>query len=250
MSSLAPNLAAPSRSLARPWPALGLGGLLLAAASGCVTVYQPMVSLQRPVVVDHRLPNFEGTRLLLRCVPGDEMPPADAELLCRKVGILFQNQGAQVEHEVPREGRSSRLAENGQAPHLVLDLRSRRLHQERSGLLLLLSVLTFTVVPSVEEMSFAQEVTVRGPDGSLLASDTFQARFVEYTGIGVWGTNAVLDLLVRPEPERLGSAAGRDFSRDFYGQLSQMVFNARVRAQVLQGFEPAPPSPASPVGLR
>ncbi len=43
-------------------------GLLL---SGCVTVYEPLVSLQRPVVIDPEVGNFEGQHLLVRCIPGD-----------------------------------------------------------------------------------------------------------------------------------------------------------------------------------
>lgn len=219
------------------------------ATSGCVTVYQPLVSLQRPVVVDHRQTNFEGLKLLVRCVPGDAMPPADAETLCRNVGTLFRNQGAEVDHEVPREGRGSRFDEEEEKPELIMDIRSRLLHDEDSGALSILSGLTFTLIPTIEEQSFAQDVTIRDGSGSLLASDSLQARFVRYYGAGVWGINALLDVLVRPKEDELtGNVASEDFSRDFYGQLSQLMFNARIRSQVLRGFPspPAPPSPEAP----
>jgi hypothetical protein len=46
---------------------------------------------------------------------------------------------------------------------------------------------------------------------------------------------------VRPSEEELtGEAPARDFSRDFYAQLSQLAFNARVRSDVLRSFEPRP----------
>jgi hypothetical protein len=213
--------------------------LLGALLSGCVTVYQPLSSLQRPAIVDPRLANFEGMRLLVRCVPGDYLKASDAELLCRRVGALFRNQGAKVETDVPRNGRSSRSLEEGTQPDLVVDLSSRLLHKESSGLLWALTALSFTIVPAFTEYSVAQDVTIRDASGFLLASDSLKARFLEYFGAGRWGVNWVLDTLVRPPEEELtGEAPARDFSRDFYAQLSQLAFNARVRSDVLRSFEP------------
>ncbi len=216
--------------------------LLGALLSGCVTtVYQPLSSLQRPAIVDPRLANFEGLRLLVRCVPGDYIEARDAELLCRRVGALFRNQGAKVETDVPRNGRSSRSLEKGAQPDLVVDLSSRLLHKETSGPLWALTALSLTLIPAVTEYSVAQDVTIRDPSGFLLASDSLKARFIEYFGAGVWGVNWVLDALVRPSEEELtGEAPARDFSRDFYAQLSQLAFNARVRSDVLRSFEPRP----------
>ena len=216
-----------------------LWGALL---SGCVTtVYQPLSSLQRPAIVDPRLANFEGMRLLVHCVPGDYLKASDADLLCRKVGALFRNQGAKVETNLRRHGRSSRSPEAGAQPDLVVELSSRLLHKETSGPLWALTVLSLTLVPAFTEYSVAQDVSIRDASGFLLASDSLKARFIEYFGAGVWGVNWVLDTLVRPPEEELtGDAPARDFSRDFYAQLSQLAFNARVRSEVLRSFEPPP----------
>ena len=217
-----------------------LWGALL---SGCVTttVYQPLSSLQRPAIVDPRLANFEGMRLLVRCVPGDYLKAPDADLLCRKVGALFRNQGARVETDVPRNGRLSRRLQEGAQPDLVVELSSRLLHKDTSGPLWALTVLSLTLVPAFTEYSVAQDVSIRDASGFLLASDSLKARFIEYFGAGVWGVNWVLDTLVRPPEEELtGDAPARDFSRDFYAQLSQLAFNARVRSDVLRSFEPPP----------
>ncbi|HZH77576.1 MAG TPA: hypothetical protein VEY88_16240 [Archangium sp.] len=214
-----------------------LGTLL----SGCVTVtvYQPLSSLQRPAIVDPQLANFEGMRLLVRCVPGDYIKAPDADLLCRKVGALFRNQGAKVETDVPRNGRSSRSLEKGAQPDLIVDLSSRLLHKESSSPLWALTALSFTLVPAYTEYSVAQDVTIRDASGFLLASDSLKARFIEYFGAGIWGVNWVLDIFVRPPEEKLmGDAPAQDFSRDFYAQLSQLAFNARVRSDVLRSFEP------------
>ncbi|MBX5484775.1 MAG: hypothetical protein IRZ16_23370 [Myxococcaceae bacterium] len=216
--------------------------LVVLASSGCVTVYQPLVALQRPVVVDPRLPNFEHTRVLLRCIPGDDFPASDAEVLCRKLGTLFRNQGATVESEVPRNGRGSRLDDAAEKPDLVLDVRSRRLHYDDHPILTVLSALTLTLVPTIVDESFEQAVAIRDAGGMLLVNDVMQARFVRYSGVGVWSVNAVLDLLVRPDEDDLtGDTASEDFSRDFYAQVSQLMVNARIRSKVLHGFdEPAP----------
>lgn len=223
------------------WYPMGLAALLAVMLSGCMTVYQPLVSLQRPVSIDPQAPNFEGLRLHVRCVPGDYLKFEDAVRLCRHLRTLFTNQGAQVDTEVPRNGASGRGWEDAARPDLVIDLRSRLLHEDNNSLLWGISWLTFTLVPAIEEDTFSQEVTIRDADGFLLASDVMQGRFVRYFGLGVWGVNAALDLLVRPESERLtGDEANRDFSRDFYGQLSQLAFHARMRVMVLRGFEPEP----------
>ncbi|WP_375764916.1 hypothetical protein NR798_24675 [Archangium gephyra] len=214
--------------------------LLGALLSGCVTtVYQPLSSLQRPAIVDPRLANFEGMRLLVRCVPGDYLTAPDADLLCRKVGALFRNQGAKVETDVPRHGGASRRLDPGAQPDLIVDLSSRLLHKESSGPLWALTVLSLTLVPAFTEYSVAQDVSIRDASGFLLASDSLKARFIEYFGAGIWGVNWMLDTLVRPPEEELtGEAPARDFSRDFYAQLSQLAFNARVRSDVLRSFEP------------
>jgi hypothetical protein len=218
--------------------------LALGVGTGCITVYQPLVSLQRPVVVDPQAGNFDGAKMRISCAAGEEMPPQDAEILCRDVGTLFRNQGAQVEAYVPRNGREGADAEGGK-PDLVVEVRSRKLHEENSALLRVLSVLTFTLVPTIDEHSYAQDVTIRDASGFVLAADSLQSRFIEYFGAGIWAANWLADIFVRPEADKLtGDVAKKDFSRDFYGQLSQLAFNAQVRAKVLRGFGNSSPARA------
>jgi hypothetical protein len=215
--------------------------LLAVLSSGCVTVYQPLVSLQRPVVVDPQLPNFEGQRMLVRCIPGDYLEPGDADQLCRNVRSLFTKQGAQVEVEVPRAGLAARDEQEGPKPDLIIDLRARLVHEENRALVGVLSGLTLTLVPAITEFTFAQDVTIRDSSGFQLASDTLQGRFIRYTGIGIWAVNSALDLLVRSDEDELtGDAPKKDFSRDFHRQLSQLAFNARMRSVVMRGFEEPP----------
>jgi hypothetical protein len=225
----------------RAWFRACVPCLLALLASGCVTVYQPLVSLQRPVVVDPQIANFEGQRILVRCIPGDYLQPDDAAQLCRNVRSLFTRQGAQVEVEVPRAGVSARDEQEAAKADLIIELKARLVHEEDSALLRTLSVLTFTLVPAITDSTFAQEVIIRDSSGFQLAADTFQGRFVRYTGVGLWAVNSALDLLVRSDAEELtGDAPKKDFSRDFHGQLSQLAFNARMRSLVMRGFAPSP----------
>jgi hypothetical protein len=229
------------------WPRLP-GLLLLLGLSGCtVTVYQPLTGLQRPRVVDPSVANFEGRRVLVRCHPGEYLNVSSSRQLCRAVATAFRNQGAAVEFEVPRPGRGSAREGEGR-PDLVIDLRSRLLHQDESNLQWILSYFTLTLFPTSTEFTFAQDVTIRDPEGVLLVADTLQARFIRSFGAGVWAVNWALDHAVRKEEDKLsGDAAKRDFSRDFYGQLSQLAFNAQMRSWVLNGLEgrPAPSEPES-----
>jgi hypothetical protein len=230
----------------------GLLALVGALLSGCVTVYQPLLSLQRPVPIDPQLANFQGQRLLVRCVPGEYLRPADAQRLCIKVRSLFAVQGAEVEVEVPIEGRPGGPAQAELRPDLSIELRSRLLHQDNSKLLWFLSVFSFTLVPTIAEYTFSQEVTIRDSAGFVLASDSLQGRFVKYFGVGVWAVNRVADLLVRADADELtGKHAPLEFTRDYYRQLSQLTFDAHMRSLVLRGFQPDPartPAPATTAG--
>ena len=219
--------------------------------TGCVTVYQPLVSLQRPTTVDTQTTNFAGQRILVRCVPSEDLGPEDAQTLCRKVRSLFTNQGAEVEVEVPRGGSTVNDVAAMANPSLIVDLRARLLGTKSSNLLAILSVWTLTLVPNVGEFTFAQDITIRDGNGFQLATETMEARFVHYFGFGVWAVNGVLDFLVRSEEEKLGGGdvAKKDFSRDFYRQLSQVAFHASMRALVMRNFEEAPaPKTPSPSG--
>lgn len=229
------------RAAARCAPLIGL----LWSLGGCVTYYQPLLGLQRPVAIDPRLANFQGVNLKLRCEVNDYFDSGDASRLCEAVDAVFTNQGAKVETEVTGEGQGTTPAVK---PDLTLDLKPRLLREENSALWWLVSVASLTLIPSVAEYDFAQDVAIRDASGFLLVSDSLQGRFVRYFGLGVWalhgvvwGVESVLDYFLRPKAEKISARAFQeDFSRDFYGQLSQLAFNARMRSYVLREFEPAP----------
>ncbi len=218
---------------------IALSVLLLGCAlsgSACITVYQPLTGLQRPIAVDPQLANFEGLRLRLSCAKNDFVSKSQADTLCRKVTTLFANQGASVETEddlpLLEEGEA---APPGPAYDLYVELTARQLHEEGNTLNWVLCFATGTIVPAVSEYTFAQDITVRDAEGAVLASDTLTARFVRYFGGGIWWVNTMLDWFVREDEDELSDEAlERDFSKDFYGQLSQLVFNARIRHAVLQ----------------
>lgn len=231
-----------------PWSRSALSAIAVAfLASGCVTLYQPLTSLQKPTAIEPAAGNFEGQRMLIRCHPGEVLRPGDAQKLCAKLAALFASQGAQVETAVPQRGGAAlpELA-GGARPDLVMELRSRLLHEENPIFLWAVCVATCSVIPAYSELSFAQDVSIRDASGFELAADSLQARIVTYTGAGIWTVNRTLDLLLREERDELtGDAPKRDFSRDFYRQINQLAFNARVRAAVLRGFEPATGAPPS-----
>lgn len=230
--------------------------LLIATASGCVTVYQPVTALQRPVTVDPTLPNFEGLRLLVRCTPAEGADQGESEELCQNISALYSNQGAQVDTEVPDETgiggvqRGADAEEEGAAagkgarsskPDLIIELKARRVHGENSALLWALCVASFTLIPAITEATYAQDVVIRDAEGFLLVSETLQARFIRYFGLAFWGINGLLDLIVRPKGEGLvGNNHKRDFSKDFHGQMSQLAFHAQMRARILQSFAGEP----------
>ena len=74
----------------------------------------------------------------------------------------------------------------------------------------------------VTDYTFAQDISIRDETGFLLIRDTLTGRFVRRFGFSDDTEEA--------------------FSRDYYGQLSQLTLNAKVRRQVLNE---APPKPAA-----
>ncbi len=209
-------------------------------AMGCVRSYQPLTGLHDPRVVDPSQPNLPGLVLDVYCVPGEGFKPAEASVLCQRVGQLFENQGADVETFTvdPRvqDGRAGIDGDDeAREAGLVVEIHSatvdRTVHVVSWGL----CAFTGTLVPGVRERTFSQDIVVRGSDGYVLASRDLQGRIVESFGAGVWAGNKVLDWTVREKKERLTTESmGEDLSADLYGQLSQLVFNAKLRHQVLQ----------------
>ena len=217
--------------------------LLAGLGSGCVTVYQPQLSLQRPVVIDTEVGNFDGLKMLLRCVPGEYQDEFEARKLCNNLRPLFVNQGAQVKVEVPAK-RGLPREDKDARPDLIVDLNARLLHEESSPIYWFFSLATFTLLPAIHDFTFAQDIVVRDTNGFVLATDSLQGRFVRYFGLGsllfIW----IPDLIYRARSEKLsGTSQQEEFSRDFHGQLSQIVFHARMRSMVMHSFEVEPPAP-------
>ncbi len=233
--------------------ALCLALLGCGPVTGCVKVYQPVSGLHRPVVVDPQLANFQDVRLTVYCPPGELVDPEEARALCRKVGTLFENQGARVSSyttdrrlgDDPLGGDPT--AGGGDEPgepaptDLIMELRGRQVHQATNQLSWLLFIGTFTLVPAVSEFTFAQDVVIRDESGFLLLSDTLQGRIIRYSGAGTYFSNKLLDWFWREEEDKLlvDDMPHSDLSADFYGQLSQLLFNAKLRWQVLEEANPA-----------
>jgi len=220
---------------------LALGMLLICLFGGCVTVYQPLVGLQRPTVVDPQQDNFAGQKIRVRCLPEQNLNSKQAQVLCTKISTMFSNQGAIVQTVVPSERGTSELEDNEGLPDLTIDTKVRLVAEQSSVLLVVASVWTLTLVPQIAEYTFDHEVTIRDRDGFALVTATLSARFIRYFGAGVWAVNGLLDWLVRSPDEKLGGNVGsQDFSRDLYRQLSQLAFTANMRARVMRSFAQTP----------
>lgn len=202
-----------------------------AARNAKVTVYQPLSGLQRPVIVDVTQPNLEGLAVGLSCPRGPYLRASETNSLCSKVETLFLNQGAEVT-------RLDGLAEEealSAPPDLRVELRSRELYTNNPSLSYVISVMTLTLLPAIEDTAFALDVTVADDQGFVLARDSLQGRVLVRHGVGPWAMNALADELWRAPRERLSEdRAGEDISEDLYGQLSQIAFNAKVQRDVLR----------------
>lgn len=215
-------------------------GATLLSLSGCVRSYQPLTRLHDPVVVDPGARNFPELSLHVYCVPGKALKPAQASVLCQRVAFLFENQGAAVETFVEDPALGSAMGGAGVGAEtspadLVLALEVDAVQKSLHPVTAVLCYFSITIVPMVRETTFSQQVEVRDGSGFLLATDRYRGRLVERFGAGVWAGNWVLDRFVREPEERLtGEAASTDLSNDLYRQLSQLVFNARMRQEALQ----------------
>lgn len=182
---------------------------------GCITVYQPMSGLHRPVAIDTRVANFTNTTVRIQCVPAEFVGQSDMASLCRRVARLFENQGARVQAEVSKgrvlgspEPTAPESKVDAEVDRVILDveLRSRRVHAQ-------------TAFPfwwdDEADITFAQDIVIRDETGFLLVRETLTGRFVRRLG---WSSDA-----------------NEEFSRDYYGQLSQLTFNARMRWTVAGG---------------
>lgn len=216
---------------------------LAVLSAGCVRLYQPLSGLHRPIVVDPQADNLPDVRLTVRCIPGDELSQPEAGVLCQRVGRLFENQGAQVRTLASTRAPTAEdtYGDGGDRPRpveLTLELRAREEYASGYPLSWLACIASFTIVPGVTETTFVQDVVIRDGSGFLLANDSLKGRLITRFGAGVWIGNKLLDVTRKREDRITGDAFEEDLSGDLYGQLSQMVFNARMRATVL--LESAP----------
>lgn len=215
-------------------------GATMLSLTGCVRSYQPLTGLHDPVAVDPAVRNFPGLSLHVYCVPNKALKPAQASVLCQRVGVLFENQGAAVETFIEDPVRGLATGEAGVGTELapadlVLALEVDAVQKTQHPITAALCWFSFTIVPTVRETTFSQQVEIRDGAGFLLATDRYRGRLVERFGAGVWAGNWLLDRFLRePEARLTGTAASTDLSNDLYRQLSQLVFNARMRQDALQ----------------
>ena len=214
---------------------------LLALSLGCIRVYQPMSGLHDPIVVDPGARNLEDVSVAVYCVPGKHVNAAESRRLCEVVGTLFENQGAEVVTFTNAlgftldDGDTVADEEDVVRTDLTVELRAREVHKASRPLSWVLNVMSLTIVPGLSEQTFAQEVVIRDDTGFLLVRDELQGRLVERFGAGVWLGNKFLDFAFREDEDHLaGDAAKEDLSADLYGQLSQLVFDAKLRWMVQQ----------------
>lgn len=230
-----------------------LAATLSVALTACVTTYHPLGTLQRPVAVDPQSANLEGVRILVRCLPTDELEASGAAGLCRRLRALLANQGAVVDVEVRSAlgGLGPPAAPpvvQGSPADLVLEHRIFATEPANLWATAYLAAFTLTLFPLVNDRTFTHEIVIRDGRGALLAEERYDARFVETLSAPYWLLNWLLDGFIRPKSEALvGDGHQRDFSRDLYAQLSQITFNARMRSEVLNGLQPTTPAtPATP----
>lgn len=242
-------LSSPLRPGGRQGHILAALPLLLAvlASSGCVTLYQPQRTVHGPVVIERSPKNFEGLRVLVRCHAHERhLPAGDARKLCGRIARDLEAQGAETEWVVPSRRGVEEVPFGGEGADLTVVIESRIDHERDYALSACCSACTCTILPVVSEQSFSQRVAVYGRDRSVLTEDILRERFVEYFGCGVYSLNWLLDWLVRDEDSHLsGEAPRKRFAEDFYGQIRQLAFNARVRAEVLGLLEPTSARPSS-----
>lgn len=214
--------------------------LVCLGSGGCVHAYQPMTGMQTPIVIDPQQRNFEHVELDLYCQAGDHLDGIQAGVLCGKVATLFEVQGAIVHPRVDSQP-PAHLDEPDDTTgeprdvRLTVELRARQTYTDTHQLSWLICLGSLTFAPGIVETTFAQDVVISDDSGFLLLSDTLEGRLVRRFGIGPWVGNGVLNLLWRDDEDKLTEeAVSQDVSRDLYGQLSQLVFNASMRAEVLR----------------
>jgi|GEM_PF-6326158 len=195
--------------------------------SGCITVthYQPLGGLQRGYAIDYKQVNFSGLTLRVACTESELVNASMADRLCERVRRTFEAQGAKILDD-----------ETSGAEDYRITLAAKGLYLFRNQWMWPVSIVLFTLFPVEQEWAIEQNILVTRADGTPVARKTFQARFVWYWGAGYWALNKLFNVAVRSEGEKAGEAmVRRDFSRDYYGNLAQIVYNARA-SDTFRGF--------------
>lgn len=213
--------------------------LLLAAVSGCVTVYHPYSPLQRPVVLNLQNPNLEGLKIKLECIPSDFLVHYDAVSLCNQISKAVTAQGAEVvQLQVGKEVENAGADSANAAPKpfdISIQLKSWQLFDKTNWWLVFPFLATLTFVPIQEEYAFATQMTIMSGTGFFLNSEIYQGRFVRYIGAGYWGVNLVFNELLRKEEDRIDDESiAFQFSSDLYRHVSQSAYNAKMRLELLK----------------
>ncbi len=209
---------------------------------GCAHTYQPLTGLHTPVVIDTSAPNLTAQAVTVHCVPTDGMGAFNRAKLCRRVGTLFDNQGAVV-RVVDGEGRGGESVEDT-ATDLVVELRARRVPVDDHAASWVLYVATASLLPAVVEYPFAIDVTIRDGSGFLLDEAYLEGRVVAKYGLSAWLTAALDNRFWRRDsPKTTRRAAAERLSTDFYEQLSQIAYNATTQRQVLHASVPVDRAP-------
>ncbi|MCA9539720.1 MAG: hypothetical protein KC620_12575, partial [Myxococcales bacterium] len=143
------------------------------ALAGCVTAYQPMSGLHRPIAINPAYANFADVSITLRCRAEAAEEVEGADVLCQKVRRLFENQGAQV--RIAGSGEAEEAVGEAPPPRaaLTIDLEARVLHRETTN---------FIFWTHISDYTFAQEVSIRDETGFLLARETLTGRFIKHFG--------------------------------------------------------------------
>jgi hypothetical protein len=215
------------------FPATKLIVGLIALNAGCAHTYQPMTGLHTPVVIDTTAPNLSEQAITVHCVATDGMSPSNRARLCRRVGTLFENQGAVV--SVVGEDEQREQADEPSETDLVVELRARRVSVDDHAVSWVLYMATATLIPAVVEVPFAIDVSIRDGGGFLLDEAYMEGRVIAKIGLSAWFTASLASRSWRRDsPKFTRRAAAEQLSTDFYEQLSQLTFNATTHRQVLQ----------------
>ena len=138
--------------------------------------------------------------------------------LCDRLAQLFENQGATVRTKLyasddgPTNGAltpqtsddTSAASSTPSTMALNVEVRTRLVHVD---------VIDYIIWDQTVDYTFAQDITIRDETGFLLLRETLEGRFIQKLGFNSDAVDA--------------------FSAHYYGQMSQLAFNAKMRRQML-----------------